>query len=292
MLPIGLCAQIACLWETTARNPGNCHRFRDFDDATYLDFLLGAAAVAPMLEMARQRPVGLTVLEGVQATRRVVRVNTNLGILLLLAPLAAVPEDEELRAGVGRVLDGLTVEDARAVYQAIRLASPAGLGQVSDQDIRGEPTQTLRRVMALAAHRDLVARQYAHGFCEVFDDGVPTLLQQMDQRSSVEEALIYSHLHLMATYPDSLIARKKGMAEAEEAARRARRVLYEGWPHTAAGQAALEELDAWLRGDERGRNPGTTSDLATACLFVALRQDMLMLPSPLPWSRPGSPNHE
>jgi triphosphoribosyl-dephospho-CoA synthase len=283
-LPIGLCAQLACLWETTARNPGNAHRFRDFDDASYADFLISAAAVAPVLEAAPRRRVGQTVLDGVRATRRVVAGNTNLGILLLLAPLAAVPPEEDLRAGLKRVLDALDVEDARRVYEAIRLAAPAGLGEVPEQDVAGEPTLGLREVMALGADRDLVARQYADGFREVFEDGVPALHGFLEQEASLEEALIRCHLHFMARYPDSLIARKRGLPEAEEAARKAEEVLRLGWPASAAGRNALDELDAWLRAAGRGRNPGTTSDLVTACLFVALREGTMKLPASFPWS--------
>src|SRR5437763_9709962 len=100
MLPVGLCVQLACVWEATARKPGNVHRYRDFDDSTYLDFLLSAAASAPVLEGAAGRPVGETVLAAVRATRQVVRTNTNLGILLLLAPLAAVGPEGPLREGL------------------------------------------------------------------------------------------------------------------------------------------------------------------------------------------------
>src|SRR6516225_4135717 len=99
MIPIGLCAQLACIWEATARKPGNVHRYRDFEDTTYLDFLLSAAAIAPILETASQRRIGETVLKCIQATRTVVRKNSNLGIVLLLSPLAAVPLNQDLRAG-------------------------------------------------------------------------------------------------------------------------------------------------------------------------------------------------
>ncbi len=284
MASIGLCAQLACIWETTARCPGNAHRFRDFSDTTYVDFLASAGAIAPVLETAWQRPVGQTVLEGVQATRSVVVTNTNLGILLLLAPLATVPCGEDLRAGLTYLLDQLSVEDARAVYQAIRLAAPAGLGQAQEQDIRDEPTQTLRQVMQLAADRDLVARQYANGFQQVFDEGVPALCRSLERWHSLEDAIIHCHIHLMAHYPDSLIARKRGTAEAEASAKLAQRVLEADWPRSAAAQFALAELDAWLRAAGRGRNPGTTSDLVTASLFVALRGGIILLPSPFPWS--------
>jgi triphosphoribosyl-dephospho-CoA synthase len=273
----GLWAQIACIWEATARKPGNVHRYRDFDDSSYLDFLLSAAAIAPVMTTACQRRVGATVLDAVRATRRVTGTNTNLGIVLLLAPLATVPPERELQSGAERVLAGLDVEDARLVYEAIRLASPGGLGRVSEQDVSAEPTQTLRQVMALAADRDVVAQQYANGFAAVFNDGVPALLAGLERTGSMEEAIISVHLHLMAKHPDTLIARKCGRAEAEEAARRARAVIETGW-------AELKSFDAWLRAEGHTRNPGATADLLTACLFVLLREHKITLPSRFPWT--------
>ncbi len=278
MLPIDLCAQVACIWETTAACPGNAHRYRDFSDTEYVDFLIGAAAIAPILENAREQSVGATVLQGVQATQHAIAANTNLGILLLLAPLAAVPAKEDLRHGVIHVLDRLDVDDARSVVEAIRLANPAGLGDVPDQDVKQEPTRPLREIMSLAADRDLVARQYANGYQQVFEDGLPALRGALQKTSSLEEAIIFCHLHFLASYPDSLIARKRGVAEAEEASRRARKVLDQGWPGSGSGREPLADLDDWLRGAGRGRNPGTTSDLVTACLFVALREGIIRLP--------------
>jgi triphosphoribosyl-dephospho-CoA synthase len=286
---VGLCAQVACVWEATARKPGNVHRYRDFADAGYVDFLLSAAALAPVLATACQRPVGATVLESVRATRRVVGTNTNLGIALLLAPLAAVPPDQGLGAGVGRVLAGLTVEDARLAYEAIRLAAPGGLGRAAEQDVAAEPTQTLREVMALAAGRDLIARQYAGGFAEVFD-GAAAVRDGLGRTGSVEGAIIHAHLTLMARHPDTLIARKRGPAEAAEAAERALRVLEQGWPHRSEGRAAYADLDGWLRAAGNGRNPGATADLIAAALFVLLREGTIPLPAPLPWPADGPPS--
>ncbi|MFL5340930.1 MAG: triphosphoribosyl-dephospho-CoA synthase, partial [Gemmataceae bacterium] len=176
MLTTAECMQFACILEATARKPGNVHRFCDFDDLTYLDFLLSAAVIGPILEQAPVRGVGPVVLDAIRATRRVVSTNTNLGIVLLLAPLAAVPRDRNLRSGVAAVLCRLTIDDSRAVFEAIRLANPGGLGSAPEQDVRAEPTVPLREIMALAADRDLIARQYANGFHDVFEIGVPSLL--------------------------------------------------------------------------------------------------------------------
>ncbi|HYT92446.1 MAG TPA: triphosphoribosyl-dephospho-CoA synthase [Gemmataceae bacterium] len=271
----GLYAEVACIWEATARKPGNVHRYRDFSDSSYVDFLLSAVAVGRVMAVADQHAVGATVFEGVDVTKHVTSTNTNLGILLLLAPLAKARwprsrDEPSLRENLACVLNELDVRDAESVYAAIRWVNPAGLGQVAEQDVHEKPTQTLRQVMALAADRDLIARQYANGFREVFDEGVPALAQGLAESSSLEDAIIRCQLEFMANHPDSLIARKRGLAEAEEASRRARAVL--------AGEATLGELDAWLREEGHGRNPGTTADLVATSLFVALREGIITLP--------------
>jgi triphosphoribosyl-dephospho-CoA synthase len=184
------------------------------------------------------------------------------------------------------VLNDLDVADSRAVFEAIRLAKPAGLGHVRDQDVAAEPTRPLKEIMALAAERDLVAKQYANDFHEVLMEGVPALRRGMKICGNLEDAIIAAHLELMAHHPDSLIARKCGVAEAEEAGRRAASVLAAGWPDTPAGQGAFRELDAWLRAVGHARNPGTSADLVAASLFAALRQGIITLPPPLPWSSP------
>ena len=283
MADAGLCAQVACIWEATARKPGNVHRYCDFDDTTYVDFLVSAAAVAPLLAVSPEYSVGQTVFEAVNLTRFHVRPNTNLGILLLLAPLTKAAAGRDLRAELPRVLDDIDADDAGTFFAAIRLANPGGLGRAAEQDVSQPPTMPLRPIMALAADRDLIARQYANGFREVFDDGAPAVLEGMQRTGSMEGAIIHAHLHLMAHYPDTLIARKRGPAEAAESARRARAVLDAGWPQGRAAWAALADLDAWLRAEGRGRNPGTTADLIAACLFVLLHEGRITMPPPLPW---------
>jgi triphosphoribosyl-dephospho-CoA synthase len=293
--PLGLFAQLACLWEATARKPGNVHRFRDFADVTYLDFVASAAAIAPVFDAlavaaaqgtAELYSVGLLVLEGVRQTRKVASTNTNLGILLLLAPLAKAAPPVGSRAAVLHVLETLTVRDAEYAYDAIRLASSGGLGRVKDQDVHQPPTQDLRQAMMLAADHDLIARQYANGFQEVFEAGIPALQRGLGEMLSRENAIIHCHLQLLARYPDGLIARKCGPAVAQEASRGAAQVINAGWPHTAAGRGAIAAFDAWLRADGHRRNPGTTADLVAACLFVALREGMITLPPQVPWSFP------
>ena len=172
----------------------------------------------------------------------------------------------------------MTVEDSILAYQGIRLASPGGLGRADDQDVAAEPTISLRQAMALAQGRDLVARQYAQGYADVFDEALPLLRSSLDDGQDCETAILAAYLGFLAGHPDTLIARKRGEIVARDVSDRAANVLDLGWPSTLAGQHAFEAFDAWLRLDGHARNPGATADLVTAALFAALRDGTIPLP--------------
>lgn len=287
-----VCAHTACVWEATARKVGNVFPGAAFHNVEYLDFVLSSGAILDSLSWAG-RSIGNAVLHAVKMTARVTRTNTNLGIVLLLAPLAASvsgfedsPRSHRFEAGryeLSHTLRALTAEDAKQVYEAIRIANPGGLGDAPDQDVRAEPTVTLLEAMKLAADRDMVARQYANGFADVFDFGVPAFVDAFAKFGCIEAAIIDSQLRWLAQYPDSLIARKNGPAVAEDVRRRASEILALGGIATAEGRAAGVALDKHLRSDGNKLNPGTTADLITACLFVALRENKVTPNAPFRW---------
>ncbi|MEO8496109.1 MAG: triphosphoribosyl-dephospho-CoA synthase, partial [Planctomycetota bacterium] len=155
-LSIAQCASLACLLEATTPKPGNVHRGADFEDLCFYDFVVSAVAIGPAIESAQQHGVGAAALQAIRATRSLVPTNTNLGCVLLMAPLAAVPPDQSLDAGIGAVLASLTAADAERVYEAIRIAAPGGLGHVDDMDVFDSAPGDLIEAMRLAAGRDLV----------------------------------------------------------------------------------------------------------------------------------------
>ena len=276
----GRLAEISCILEVSARKPGNVHRLRDFPDLTFLDFVLSAGAIAEPLDRAIPDGVGAAVYGAIEATRSVVATNTNLGMVLLLAPLASVTDRVGLEEGIEIVLEATTVEDSRAVYRAIRLAQPGGLGDVPNQDIADEPTMSLRDIMRLAADRDLIARQYANGFREVLGEALPSLRGFLEAGQDLETAIVAAYLNTLARHPDSLIARKAGVEQALEVSRRAAEILDCGWPDREEARRDCEAYDDWLREPCRGLNPGTTADLITAALYAALRDGTIKLPLP------------
>jgi triphosphoribosyl-dephospho-CoA synthase len=273
---VAAAAQLACVLEVGADKPGNITPRHDFADTSYEDMLRSAIALGPEVGRAAERGVGETVLAAVHATRRVAGSNTNLGIALLLAPLArAALLGGPLRERVEEVLAALDLDDARAAYAAIREAGAGGLDEPVEHDVRDAPALGLREAMALAADRDSVAAEYAGGFALTFDVGRPALGRALDDGLGPRAATVEAFLVLLAKAPDTLIARKRGPAAAERASAGAAAVLEAGGVRTAEGRAALEAFDAALRTDGHALNPGTTADLVTAALFVALLEGAL-----------------
>jgi triphosphoribosyl-dephospho-CoA synthase len=269
-------AQLACVLEASAEKPGNITPSHDFHDTSYEDMLRSAIAVGPELARAGERAVGETVLAVVQASRRAAPVNTNLGIALLLAPLAkAALAGGDLRAGLGATLRALDVADAAAAYAAIRLAAAGGLGERVEHDVRSEPAVGLRDAMASAAGRDSIAAEYTTDYALTFETGIPALVAALGDGLAVREAIVELALRLLDAVPDTLIARKRGAEAAARVSVGARDVLAAGGVRTAAGREALRSFDASLREPGNALNPGTTADLVTATLFVALVEGML-----------------
>jgi triphosphoribosyl-dephospho-CoA synthase len=264
-------AQLACVLEASAEKPGNITPSHDFHDTSYEDMLRSAIAVGPELGRAGERGVGETVLAIVEASRRVAPANTNLGIALLLAPLAkAALDGGPLRARLGATLRALDVADARAAYTAIRLSGAGGLREPVEHDVRSEPEVGLREAMAAAAGRDSVASEYVTDFALTFETGVPALVAALDDGLAPRDAIVELHLRLLDRVPDTLIARKLGSEAAGQVSAGAREVLAAGGVRTAEGRETLGSFDASLREPGNARNPGTTADLVTAAIFVAL----------------------
>jgi triphosphoribosyl-dephospho-CoA synthase len=260
--------QLACVLEVSAAKPGNVTPAHDFSDTTYADMVRSALALGPVFGRGRavQRSVGQLIADGVEATARVARANTNLGIVLLFAPLARAAvtrrTDESLRSGVERILAGLDVADAAAAFAAIASAQPGGLGDAPEHDVRAPARVSLREAMAAAAHRDSIASEYVNGYAIVFDSGMPLLDDALRNAPSTLDAIVSLHVGLMASHPDTLIARKAGDAAAQAVSAAARSVL--------DGSRSLADFDASLRADGNRLNPGTTADLVAATLLAAL----------------------
>lgn len=279
---VGRAAQAACILEAVSVKPGNVNRLFDFADTTLADFLLSAVMIGHYMEQANRYPVGETILDAVRATRKVVTCNTNLGIILLFVPLAKACGTGDLRNSVREVLSSLTVADAVWTCAAIRLAAPGGMGSVPTQDIAHDPDITLLELMSLAGERDAVAREYGTGFAITFELAYPALVRYLKSDNDFSSAVVNAYLAVLAEVPDTLIARKKGLAEAQAISRMAGEALHAGGLASESGRERVRQFDAVLRSDGNVLNPGTTADLIAAAVFAFFLQQGL---SAMPWMR-------
>lgn len=274
--------QLACWlkkasrWEADAPKAGNVHPAASFVDLTHDDFVRSAEVLAACYQRleqpAEQLCPSIPLLEVAREIRRQVGRNTNLGILLLNTPLAAVPSPQLLSDGIEDVISAMDIDATVRLYEAIQLMQPGGMDKVDEQDLSDVPSLPVRAVMQLAAERDLIAKQYVTGFRDVLGFGVERAEYWWERTEQNRyQAVVGLHLDWMSRFPDTLIARKLGREMAETAAGKARDVLVAGWPDAAAGQVAFAEFDAWLRADGNKRNPGTSADMTAASLFAWFR---------------------
>jgi triphosphoribosyl-dephospho-CoA synthase len=260
----------ACLAELAALKPGNVHVFAGGHDMTAADFEASAEASAPAMG-APALSVGTRIFEAIRRTRETVDCNTNLGIVLLCAPLAQAALSTAggaLRQRLNIILQRLDVADAEQAFAAIRLAEPGGLGAAPAHDVCLPPTVSLAVAMAAAADRDRIAAQYAGGFADIFDLGLPRLRAGQARWRSEQWATTSAYLAFLARLPDSHVARKYGIERAQAvcamAQSHAERLDEAEDPELLA--APLLAFDRELKA--AGINPGTSADLTVATLFA------------------------
>ncbi|MEM6471913.1 MAG: triphosphoribosyl-dephospho-CoA synthase [Planctomycetota bacterium] len=258
-----------CILEATSPKPGNVYPGKDFSDLRFQDFVRASEFAA---EAFGDLSLGFThaVLKAAAMNSRQIGTNVNLGILLLVGPLAETDFrfSGRLTNGcwqkeVARLIDQCSAEDCHRVFEAIRISKPGGMGEVAEQDVFADPPDDLVGAMMLASDRDLIAGNYADGFATLFEGVVPILRESIECSDDLFGGIVHGHLRLLAEYPDSLILRKHGEDLAGEIQRRAAEAI--------ENNLGRIELDRFLR--EHSLNPGTTADLIAASLYVLLRED-------------------
>ncbi len=262
-----------CNLDMQAIKPGNVGLHANANDLSVEDFVRSAQVSAEPL-MRADISLGERIYVAVKATHEAVSTNTNLGIILLIAPLVEAYLHNKkpsipITKLISDVLQNTTVEDAKLVYRAIRLAEPGGMGQKNNQDLSEEPDVSLLNTMKIAQSWDRIAAQYSNNYTDVFEYGVPRYRSFMQRWDDERWATTGVFLGYLSQFSDSLIERKFGLLKAKEISdmitpleRELCRSDSPGWY-----EAQLMEIDSQLK---RNRiNPGTSADLTIASIFAA-----------------------
>ena len=257
--------------DINALKPGNVGRHGAGHGMECADFTRSAQVVTPIL-CNHRLGLGKRILAGVEATLAAVHCNTNLGMLLLIAPVIRVFEQlvspEDFKDMIKPTLVSLGRQDAQDIFAAIRLANPGGLGKVDKYDINSPLEIDIFSAMDAAKDRDLIALQYANGYREVVNLGIKCLQNYHNRWNSVEWAVVACYLMYMASFPDSHIRRKHGMEIAEQVRKNTVpvRERFTDCDNPGDAKDVLMIFDRELKESEI--NPGTCADLTIASLLL------------------------
>ena len=263
----------ACIAELEALKPGNVHIFSDGHGMTIHDFIKSAEAVSKVIAQP-DLSLGERIFVSVEVTQKAVACNTNLGIILLCAPLihaVLTVTKGDLQQRLQQVLKQTTITDAQYAFDAIALANPAGLGDVAEHDVHQPADCTLLQAMQMSAERDLIAMQYTNGFEDIFNLSLLILAQENSKNNAVLNTAWLTtklYLTLLSTYPDSHITRKHGATIAAEIQQQAEQhlTIFNISDNPKLYQSKLLAWDNELK--QAHINPGTSADLTVASLFA------------------------
>lgn len=299
---ISACLQLAILFEVSSYpKPGNVHRIADFPDTKYEHFLASAVAVTPYFELAAERGIMLKkqeisfdqieigeIIKGcVQNVNRWQNgKNTLLGTIILLSPIAVaagIISDEKfsiskLRKKVRSVVWSTTPSDAVAIYEAVEIAQPGGLGEAPKLDVNDPESKrkilrdnvTLFDVFRIASNYDSVAYEWVNNYLITFEIGYPYFLNQLKKTGDINVATVHTFLKILSEIPDTLITRRSGQIKSKLVSERAKQILEMGGLETQSGINELHIFDEELRKPGEKLNPGTTADIISSILAITI----------------------
>lgn len=262
----------ACMGELQALKPGNVHAFSDGHGMTIQDFIQSADVTAePIARLGLS--VGERVFYSVEATQSAVGQNTNLGMLLLCAPLlhaaSSLQANQSLWGQLHKTLDQLSVDDAVWVAKAIVLANPGGLGASDQHDVHESPQISLLEMMRSAQDKDRISWQYANYFQDIVDFGVNLYADALLKWENAAWATTALYLGFLTRYADTHVLRKHGEQMANLLMQEAKEMESNYWAthNPKLMQKQLLVWDASLKA--RKINPGTSADLTVATLLAS-----------------------
>lgn len=301
---VSKCLQLAILLEVSTHKPGNVNFVVGFEGTRVEHFLASAVAAAPSFEEAARR--GIDVANGTLDIKKVgvgqlIREcvadidawqkggNTLIGTVMLFIPIAVAagmtpfkPNKNyaeidlvALKKNIKLVTEATTPQDAVAVFESIGIAKPSGLNGAPDLDVNNVKSKerlikenvTLYQVFKIAASYDDVCSEFVNNYPITFDMAFPYLMEQLLSKG-MTTAIVNTFLKILAEHPDTFIARKVGIENAQKISLDAKKILQEKGVATPKGKELTAMLDKKLRESGNNYNPGTTADITAATIAL------------------------
>ena len=260
----------ACKKDVELIKPGNVSINSPHLDTNAQDYLDSSILSAKELFQDKYG-LGERILQSVKITRSKINVNTNLGIVLLCAPIIQACVNYNsfgLREGIKQTLLSATYQDTHDLCMAISLSSPGGLGRSDMYDVSTNPSISIKQMMDYSAKYDRISYQFSHNYSDILDFIIPRLIILNEKHNSLDVSLSILFIEILAKIPDSHISRKYGDKIAKKTSNNASDLLKildrENSPDYIANE--LNNLDYEYK--KKGINPGTTADLLVASLMI------------------------
>ena len=260
----------ACKKDIELIKPGNVSINSPHLDTNAQDYLDSSILSAKELFQDKYA-LGERILQSVKMTRSKINVNTNLGIVLLCAPIIQACINYNsfgLRDGIKQTLLSTTHKDTHDLCMAINLSSPGGLGRSEMYDVSTNPSISIKQMMDYSAKYDRISYQFSHNYSDILDFIIPKLIILNEKHNSLDISLSILFIEILAKIPDSHISRKYGDKIAKKTSNNASDLLKildrENSPDCLANE--LNDLDYKYK--KKGINPGTTADLLVASLMI------------------------
>ncbi len=276
-------AQIASALEVSGYpKPGNVHRTRDYDDMVFEDFIISGIVIGDTIREActdvdvEDPKLGKYILQAVAETDKWIKNNTNLGIVMMITPIAvaaAISDSfDEIQDNVKLLMENTSVDDACDLYDAINIADAGGMGEEDEYDVSSDSAKqelrndglTMYDVLKISATKDMLGREMTSGMPFIFEKGYPTY-HELTKEKSLNEACLLTFLTILSEVPDTLISRKYDEDEAIKVSMMTRDLLKMKDSSDFAKQ--IKDFDDYLYKNKY--NPGTTADLTATSIFVS-----------------------
>ena len=260
----------ACHKDVEVTKPGNVSINSPHHDTTASDYLISSINSGSELFHA-DYTLGERVLNSIIATRNETPVNTNLGIIMLCAPIIHALlnyRDLSLKEAIKNTISNADANDTAKICEAINITNPGGLGDAERYDTKSLPAVKLREIMGYSAGYDRISYQYHNDFEDIIDFILPNLEKNMIKYDSNDISISMTFLQILGKIPDSHISRKFGEEIAKKTSNHVNDLLKIQDKECSDDYLVkqLNNLDCEYK--KKGINPGTTADLLVASLMI------------------------
>ncbi|MBA2846017.1 triphosphoribosyl-dephospho-CoA synthase [Methanococcus maripaludis] len=272
-------SQIACCFEVGSFKPGNVHKNRDYDDIKYHHFISSGIAFGDVIHQAclEKNNIGNFIKKGVIESKKWSPTNANLGIIMLHMPIAIAASnldkfsESALKKETEKIIKNTTVQDAIDVYGAIEIAlafvnAPENGPDLKSKDAKDELIEknlTLYDVFKISSTWDSISNEWTENF-KISYKGYNLIKEYYEKYNNINIAVTKTFINLLSNYPDTLIARKKGIDVSKMVSEKAKEVL------NNFNEESVLEFDKFLSKEGNKLNPGTTADLIASSLLIFL----------------------